>query len=247
MTKKLAYLTIDDAPSVVMKEKVDYLSSREIPAVWFCRGDFLEQRPHLAIYAIEQGFVLGNHAYDHPYFSELDLDECFTQISRTDEIIETLYSHAGVKRPTKCFRFPYGDKGGLKDVEGRPSSVGIGWERKQALQTYLRELGYTQPRWETVTYRAYQASGLKDDVDWYWTYDVMDWSIFAKEPHMGIDSLEKILDRMDGESPGGYDGLTSNTSAEIVLMHDHAETAAYFEPILQRLLEKGLVFQESIW
>jgi peptidoglycan/xylan/chitin deacetylase (PgdA/CDA1 family) len=246
MTKKIAYLTIDDAPSLTMNEKADYLSRKGIPAVWFCRGDFLEQWPNLAIHAIQKGFVLGNHSYNHLHFSELGLDECLTQIRRTDEIIEALYKSAGVKRPTKCFRFPYGDKGGQKGSQVCESYSEAGLERKQTLQTYLRQLGYTQPRWEEVTYRDYRTS-VRDDIDWYWTYDVLDWSILAKEPVFGINSLEKVFERMDGEGPGGYEGLTSGDSAEIVLMHDHTETAAYFEPIVERLLGKGLVFLQPNW
>jgi peptidoglycan/xylan/chitin deacetylase (PgdA/CDA1 family) len=242
MTSKIAYLTVDDAPSLTMNEKVDYLSRKEIPAIWFCRGDLLEQRPNQAIRAIEKGFVLGNHAYSHPYFSDLELGECFAQIRRTDEIIDALYGSADVKRPTKCFRFPYGDKGGLKYSEVFEPYSETGLERTQALQTYLRKSGYTQPQWEQVAYRYYRAGGLQDDVDWHWTYDVMEWSIFADEHKFGIDSLEKVFARMDEDEPEGYSGLNNGGSAEIVLMHDHTETAAYFEPLVERLLGKGLTF-----
>jgi peptidoglycan/xylan/chitin deacetylase (PgdA/CDA1 family) len=224
-----------------MNEKVDYLLNKEIPAIWFCRGDFLEQRPNLAIRAIQKGFVLGNHTYSHPYFSDLELGECFAQIRRTDEMIDALYGSAGVKRPTKCFRFPYGDKGGLKYSKVFEPYSETGLERKQALQTYLHRLGYTQPSWEQVTYRYYRASGLQDDVDWYWTYDVMEWSIFAAEHQFGIDSL-KVFARMDEDEPEGGRGLNYEGSAEIVLMHDHADTAAYFEPLVECLLRKGLTF-----
>jgi len=141
MTSKVAYLTIDDAPSLTMNEKVDYLSRKGIPAVWFCQGALLEQQPGMAIRAIRNGFILGNHAYNHPYFSDLEIDECFAQIRRTDEIIEALYERAGVQRPMKSFRFPYGDKGGLRYSEVFKPYSETGRERKQALQTYLQRLG----------------------------------------------------------------------------------------------------------
>jgi peptidoglycan/xylan/chitin deacetylase (PgdA/CDA1 family) len=242
MTGKIAYLTIDDAPSLDMDRKVDYLKRKGIPAVWFCCGNLLEQRPQSAIYAIRNGFVLGNHAYDHPHFSGLELELCFAQIRRTDEIIEALYGQAGIQRPAKYFRFPYGDKGGLKHSEVFQGYSEAGLQRKQALQTCLRELGYTQPSWERITYEYFQAAGLRQDLDWYWTYDVMDWSIAAAEHQHGIDSLEKVFARMDEDDPQGQRGLNSGDSAEIVLMHDHAETTDYFEPLLERLLEKGLKF-----
>jgi len=240
---KIAYLTIDDAPSVGMNEKVDYLWRKGIPAVWFCMGELLEQRREMAINALKKGFILGNHSYNHPQFSALEVDEALEQIRRTDEIIEALYDSAGVKRPGKYFRFPYGDKGGLKYAEVFEPYSQTGLERKQAIQTYLRQLGYVQPAWEQVTYSYYQTAGLRDDVDWYWTYDVMEWSIFAEQHLFGIDSLEKVFARMDEDEPEGSRGLNYAGSAEIVLMHDHAETAAYFELLVERLLEKGLVFE----
>lgn len=225
---KTAYLTIDDSPSVDMNEKVDFLARKGIPAVWFCLGEQMEERSEMVIRALQQGFVLGNHSYNHPAFSTLETAECFEQIRRTDEIIENLYHKAAVKRPGKYFRFPYGDKGSP--------------QHKKAIQSYLRQLGYVQPAWEQITYRYYQTAGLRDDVDWYWTYDVMEWSIFAEEHFAGIDSLEKVFARMEEDHPEDWRGLNNAGSAEIILMHDHARTSEYFEPLVERLLEKGLVF-----
>lgn len=232
MPTKIAYLTIDDAPSLTMEKKLDYLLSKQIPAIWFCCGNFMEERPDVIIRAIREGFVLGNHSYDHPHFSNLNLQECFSQIKRTDEIINALYKKAGIKRPAHYFRFPYGNKG---DEAGAA--------HKQALQDYLRQLGYTHPSWENITYHYYRARGLHEDVDWYWTYDTVDWAIASDKPHLfGIDSLEKALARMDEDEPEGGRGLNSGSSAEIVLMHDHLEIADCFEPLVERLLAKGLRF-----
>jgi len=242
MTFKPAYLTIDDSPSSTMLEKADYLSRQGIPAIWFCQGNLLEQEPRQAVHAIQAGFILGNHAYDHPHFSDLALDECFEQIRRTDEILEAVYRKAGAKRPIKCFRFPYGDKGGLQGAEVFAPYSEAGLQRKQTLQTYLRRLGYAQPRWERITYRYFRDAGLMDDADCYWTYDVMEWSILDAEPSHGIDTIEKALARMDEHDPEGGRGLNDAGSAEIVLIHDHAKTASYFTPLVERLLEKGLRF-----
>jgi len=38
--------------------------------------------------------------------------------------------------------------------------------------TFLKELGYTKPKFDGITYEYYSKFGLKDDIDWYWTYDV---------------------------------------------------------------------------
>jgi len=99
VVRKIAYLTIDDAPSEDMKEKVDFLVSKGIPAIWFCLGDFLEKGSEHAIHAIEKGFIIGNHSYGHPYFSDLPLKQCFEEIQKTDRIIDEIYRKAGVKDP----------------------------------------------------------------------------------------------------------------------------------------------------
>ena len=71
----------------------------------------------------------------------------------------------------------------------------------------------------------------------------MDWSINSPEPRFGVDSIDKVLERMDEDDPEGGKGLNSGGSTEIVLVHDHTETAVYFERIIERLIEKGLSFE----
>lgn len=243
--QKIVYLTIDDAPSETFLPKMEYLHAHRIPAVFFCQGNFLEQRPDFARQAIRRGFVLGNHAYDHPHFSELTLDQCREQILRTDQIIDDLYASAGVERPARWFRFPYGDKGGLLGSEWFEPYSPEGAARKAALQEYLRGLGYTRPAFERVTYPHHRAAGLLDDVDWTWTYDVLEWTIH-REPHLyGVDSLEKLYERMDQNEPLEGRGLNDFTSPEeIILTHDHPETSEMFPLILERLQWKGLIFAE---
>jgi peptidoglycan/xylan/chitin deacetylase (PgdA/CDA1 family) len=246
MATKTACLTIDDSPSSVMTEKIDYLAARGIPAVWFCRGDLLTQRADAALCAIGKGFIIGNHSWDHPYFSDLTLEQGFSQIKRTDALIEELYERAGAARPAKFFRFPYGDKGGLThaDVRGAYSEAGLA--RKRAFQDCLRALGYRRPDFAPITHRYYRAAGLADDLDWYWTYDVMQWSIFQPDPMSGVDSIEKVFSRMEEDEPEGGRGLNNGDSAEIVLVHDHPETHRWFTAIMERLRVKGLVFAAPI-
>jgi peptidoglycan-N-acetylglucosamine deacetylase len=244
---KIAYLTIDDAPSPGMQKKVKFLKEKGIPAVWFCIGESLERQPSQALFAIQQGHVLGNHSFTHPYFSDLELEECFFQIQRTEEILEALYKQAGILRPFKCFRFPFGDKGGLlySDVFGAHSA--LGWERKQALQHYLRELGFRQPEWKNFSDRFFLGGGLQEDVDWYWTYDVMEWSIHAAQHSQGIDNMQKVMARMDEDKPEDGLGLNREDFAEIILIHDHPETEDDFARLVERLLEKGIAFDLPHW
>src|SRR5579871_1315436 len=108
---KHCYLTIDDAPSSTMIKEVDYLNSHNIQALWFCVGKNLELYKDEAIYALQKGHILGNHSYSHPHFSEITVEEGYKEIQQTDEIINKIYTLAGIKRPGKFFRFPHSDTG----------------------------------------------------------------------------------------------------------------------------------------
>lgn len=242
MISKIAYLTIDDAPSADFGAKIDFLESKNIPAIFFCQGNYLESNPDICIEAIRRGFVIGNHTYDHPHFSEISLETCFEQIRLTDGIITGLYVRAGVTGHVRYFCFPYGDKGALSgdDVFAAISPAGL--VRKKVLQDYLLQLGYCQPAFDDVSYEYYRKGGFLDDVDWYWTYDVAEWSTFH-EPHAyGIETAEDVFTRMEEVVPEGGRGLDTPGSAEIILTHDHVETTELFFAVIDRMLEKGIAF-----
>ncbi len=243
MASKTAYLTIDDAPSDDFGEKIDYLAEQGIPAVIFCRGESVKSRPDLSVYAVQRGFILGNHSYSHPYFSDLDLDACFDQIMRTDALLNAVYQRAGVARAAKYFRFPFGDKGGLTYDDPFSGYEGEGLERKDRLQAFLRGMGYSKPKFPGITYQYYRAAGLDQDVDWYWTFDTVDYGLLMDEPPFGINSIEKIFDRMDEDDPEGGRGLNDPASEEIILMHDFAETTPAFFAMIDRLWEMGIKFK----
>jgi len=244
MTEKIAYLTIDDAPTKDFKEKVDFLVDKGINAVFFCRGDLLEERLDDAVYAIKKGFIIGNHTYGHKGFSDLELEECFERISKADKLIEEAYQKAGIERPAKFFRFPYGDKGGhdsRADYEEDLPYSAQGAIKKGKIQVFLRDLGYTQPKFGGITYKYYQK--LLNDVDWFWTYDVMEWCIGRENALFGINTIEKVFERMEEDVPEGCRGLNYTDSEDIILLHDFAETTKYFYQIINRLLEKGIIFK----
>lgn len=243
MAKKVAYLTIDDAPSKDLPEKLEFLKANNIPAVLFCQGNYLDERPQVAIDAIRNGFIVANHSYDHPHFSDISLEVAFDQIRRTDSIVDRLYEQAATPRPAKFFRFPYGDKGDLTHGDEHRPLTEEGKARKAAIQNHLHELGYTQPRFEGVTYQYYREAGMLDDIDWLWTYDVVEWSIYSDWHLYDIDSFEKVLARMDEDVPEGGRGLNDAASEEIILTHDHLTSTQIFYPIIKRLLEKELIFR----
>ncbi len=241
MASKRAYLTIDDSPSANMKQKVDFLNKKGIPAIFFCEGRKIAERPEEVVYAIQNGFIIGNHSYNHPHFSAITLEESYDEIKRTDVLINEMYKKAGVIRSANYFRFPYGDKGGLVGDYPIAEYGEKGAQRKEAIQQFLRNLGYSQPRFE-ITTNWFTQSGLLDEADWYWTFDTFDWSVNSDEPMYGITSLEAVYDRIDTDDPDNACGLNRPESEEIVLIHDHEESTDIFFPIVERLVEKGLQF-----
>ncbi len=86
-TNKIAYFTVDDSPSKDMKEKVDFLISKKISSIWFCRGEFMEANFDALVYAINQGVILGNHSFTHPLFSKLSLEACKEEVLKTEVLI----------------------------------------------------------------------------------------------------------------------------------------------------------------
>jgi peptidoglycan/xylan/chitin deacetylase (PgdA/CDA1 family) len=240
---KIAYLTIDDAPSPDFMYKLNFLDSLGVRAVWFCQGNNMEERPEMVIEAIKRGHIIGNHTYSHPHCSDLSLDQVYAEIRATHAIIEELYQQSGIQRPARFFRFPYGDKG--DDLRGDPlaAPTPAGKARREAIQAYLRRLGYVQPKFPDITYGYYHKAGLLNEADWYWTYDTHDWIFVVDDPPHGIDSVEKILERLDEDAPEEWRGLNYPASADIVCTHDHAVNQAAFTAEVNRMIEKGIEFR----
>lgn len=222
MKGKIAYLTVDDAPSPFMEEKIEFLKEKEIPAIFFCEGRYIKQRTEIVIKAIKNGFVIGNHSYTHPNFSQLSLSEGKQEIKKTDELIEDVYEKADKERPAKIFRFPYGDAG------GRLTSK---------FQSFLSELDYTKPNFDGITYDWYEEQGLRNRVDWFWTFDCKEYE---------IDGLEAILERIEKDNPEEMQGINCSASNDIILIHDHEESREMFKPVINHMLEKGVNFKSPL-
>ncbi len=226
MAQKIAYLTIDDAPTKDFRKKVDFLLEQNIPAIFFCRGDFLEKREKDVIYAIKNGFIIANHSFDHARFSEIALEEALKQISKTDKLIEEAYSKSRIKRPARLFRFPYGDKGG---------------QNYKNIQQFLRQLGYKQPLFENINYEWFRNSILKTDFDVYWTFDIKEWCLKGNyDPQ--LKSLKDVLNRMKQKEHEQGGSLLNTNSNDMILIHDHEETTEAFFEIINELLKMNIKF-----
>lgn len=246
---KKAILTIDDAPSIDFDNKIAFLKDHHVPAVFFCTGSLIPKRERSLVEAIRAGFILGNHSYNHHHFSKLSLKNCEKEITKASVLIDQVYEMAGVERPVKWFRFPYGDKG-----DGRMGNIfepetRRGKARKDAIQEILANHGYTFVLQDWLTYKIFVDSDIKNDIDWTWTFDLMEWSMSMSKPMMNLSSVEHILKRMEEMNPSDCRGVWSEAhwlgdpfSPEIILTHDHGENGAFFESLIKKMLSQGIEF-----
>ena len=212
------YLTIDDCPSESFDRKIAFLSERHIPAILFCRGDELERRQDAVPEAIRAGFVIGNHSWSHPKFSKISIEEARDEIEACERLIESAYAKAGVRRPAELFRFPYGDRGGV---------------RQTGLATLLRLLGFAAPVFPNIGYARYNSMKYAAGPDVFWTIE-------ARE-YLGL-SANEVLAELDGVNPEAGGSLSDPKSDDILLIHDHDKTTPVFEQIIERLLDRGHTF-----
>jgi peptidoglycan-N-acetylglucosamine deacetylase len=97
-------LTFDDGPSPQLTPYIlDVLAAKRVPATFFLQGDMSERHPELVQRLHDEGHVVANHAWDHPWFPDLTAEEAESQIERTNDVLEET---TGV-RPT-MFRYPFG-------------------------------------------------------------------------------------------------------------------------------------------
>lgn len=225
---KQAYLTIDDGPSEYTKDLVDYLNKKNIPAIMFFIGQNVDLHEDMALYAIKNGMIIGNHSYTHPKFSELSLSECIVEIERADEVIKRLYNKAGCPNYDKIFRFCYGDKGGAN---------------KDELQKYFRTNGYKKLDCGGIIYRWFSENKLDTDIDILWTFDYAEYNLLSHK-WTSCDVLNHMLET----EPELGGSLLNKTSEEILLIHDIPKTNeyynGYFIDLIERTLDMGISFKK---
>jgi peptidoglycan-N-acetylglucosamine deacetylase len=251
MAIKKVYLTIDDGPSREFREKVDFLYSRDIPAVFFCLGENLVRYEVDVVHAIRKGFIIGNHSFNHRYFSNMSLDDCKASILMADNIIEAVYNKSDRERPMKLFRFPHFDQGGdanSEEYEARWSKPQSEWffyereEKRAAIQDFLKELGYIQPEFKGINMKFFADKTLLKGVDIRCTFDQMEYYLGSENALYGMDKEENILGRIEEDVP--YQGRSLNCfeTSDIILIHDAEDTTELFYKIINRYVEKKFQF-----
>ena len=224
-----AVLTIDDIASKNTPALVDYLTEQGIPAILFGLGQNIERNYEEAIYALQKGFLIGNHTYSHPGCSGLTLPEVIEEIERCEEVLDRLYRDAGVERIWRPFRFPYGDQRG---------------DEKEAIQKYLADHGFHKVKDTQITYPWWRDQGRDRDIDTFWTYGFREYDIRPGSSY----TREDVRRDMDDPNPPGGTPLFQEGVHHLLLLHAHDETEAmwpgYYRTMLGHLLDRGVVFEK---
>lgn len=233
-----AYLTIDDIPTKFTPSIVNFLNKKKIEPIMFCWCKHLNDNRENAIYALQHGIIIQNHSLTHPHFSELTFEQAVEEIEKAEEMLESLYEEAGVKRPFKLFRFPFGDGGG---------------KNEDALQQYLKEHGFTQLDQSGILPAEYEKAGIRKDqanlYDTKWTFDYEEWRVRPNSGFTVEDSISRANVRFGspyGSSPDTGAAPDGAKAEQLILIHDHEETEAmykgYFETLIDALLMRGVRF-----
>ncbi|HEY2492750.1 MAG TPA: polysaccharide deacetylase family protein [Paenibacillus sp.] len=195
-----AYLTIDDGPTKITPQIIDYLSSKSIIPNMFFTGEQIEGCFEEGVYALKKGAIVGNHSYNHPSFNELTFDESIIEIEKQEKILEELYKMAGVERKYKVFRFPYGNKGD---------------QNKEAIQNYLLKNQFCRIDDSEIDFEWYKLHKLNEDIDVFWTFDFLEYQL---KDHNGL-TFDHILHRIHDKEPATGGFLLDESAHHIVLIH----------------------------
>jgi peptidoglycan/xylan/chitin deacetylase (PgdA/CDA1 family) len=188
---------------------------------------------------------MANHTYSHPYFSKLTIEQCLAEIHLTHIILEELHEQAGVVWNKRYFRFPFGDDGSGTDLwqRLRHKAPLVTPDRAEAVQDYLRQLGYAQPQFEGVTHPFF-LDYCRNHVDVFLTYDAQDWQIAQDKTEDGQATINALLVRMDEYQPDAFVNLSDTDSGTVLCFHDmvHPQSVALFKQMVLKVLDKGFVF-----
>lgn len=98
-----AALTFDDGPSPDTARVLDVLKRENVKATFFLCGANAERYPELVRRIRDEGHVIGNHTYSHPWLYLKSEAVIAAEIDRTQDVLERVSG----RRPT-LFRPPFG-------------------------------------------------------------------------------------------------------------------------------------------
>lgn len=102
---KCIALTFDDGPDAVTTPQVlDILKKHDVHATFFVLGKRVVANEALVRRMHAEGHEVGNHSWNHPYFTRISIEQVQDEIESTQQAV----MRAGVPAP-RLFRPPYGD------------------------------------------------------------------------------------------------------------------------------------------
>jgi peptidoglycan-N-acetylglucosamine deacetylase len=192
-----------------------------VPAIFFVRGDFMlqESNKEAVVYAIQKGFIVGNHLFSHKPLASLTMPEFIFELEETEKLIDQAYELAGVARPIKLIRFPYGNNGNENN--------------KAEVQSYLKANGFVLPSFEGVDWECLQQLDNpyapvyeEGSVDMKWTFDIFEYKIKSgPERNLGLNSAPAVKTRLEKY-------LQTHSTTEVVLTHDFPDYHYMFEDFI---------------
>jgi peptidoglycan/xylan/chitin deacetylase (PgdA/CDA1 family) len=221
-------LTIDDAPSEDMEQKLDILDSLGVNAIWFVVGQYAQNRSAALVRAVQRGDILGNHGYSHRPFSKMSPWLAKKEIQQTEHLIDAIYAQAGMIRPVRLFRFPYGYWGYGKN--------GVAWQNGQTGKWSFGNLRYTILQ---RLLQSFQFENVYKHLDWRWDYDMAEYTILqnyctpvAQEEFL-LEKVRDFLQQPNAQPAHCASPKPQSTIPKILLMHDHNNNGALFSLCLR--------------
>ncbi len=229
-----AYLTIDDSPTAETEDLVDFLTARGIPAILFVRGELLEKNPRAIEYAIQKGFIVGNHSYAHKPAGEMKYQDWVDDLELCESLIEAAYLNCNLPRPKKLYRFPYIDRGdGQKNEQIDMATIKEN-DQTLPLQEYLHKHGFEQP------FENMPSTCPNKAKDCLYTFTTRDWMLNNKHRgHHNIKTIDDLKARVDADK-----SLQEKTHNHVIIMHDQLGLFDISCALIDYLSEKGFIFQD---
>lgn len=102
---KKIYLTFDQGyENGYTAPILDTLKEKEVPAVFFLTGHYVNTQPELIQRMIDEGHILGNHSQNHPSFPDTPLEQCKAEVEEIHNRVKEQFDYE-----MSLFRFPAGE------------------------------------------------------------------------------------------------------------------------------------------
>lgn len=103
--EKKIYLTFDEGYENGNTARIlDVLKEKEVSAVFFVTGHYVNTNPELVQRMIDEGHIVGNHSDKHPLYHTLSPEEAFNDLNAIHELVQEKFDYT-----MHLFRYPAGE------------------------------------------------------------------------------------------------------------------------------------------